>query len=98
MAKDPVQQLMWNLRAKGGNPLPTSSLGRCRNGHQRGAHRIGLVRLRGEELTSVRCARAVARLVETLGELKGVAMESRQILSYVDGHFPQRRAAAACYR
>jgi predicted unusual protein kinase regulating ubiquinone biosynthesis (AarF/ABC1/UbiB family) len=100
MAKDPVQQLMWNLRAKGGNPLPTSSLGRLQKTASAAA-RIGIGalagRLRGEEFNIGSLPpEAVARLVETLGELKGVAMKAGQILSYVDGSLsPEARRLLA---
>ena len=100
MAKDPLQQLLWNLRAKGGSPLPTSSLGRLQKAASAAA-RIGVGalagRLRGEEFSIGSLSpEAVARLVETLGELKGVAMKAGQILSYVDGSLsPETRRLLA---
>jgi predicted unusual protein kinase regulating ubiquinone biosynthesis (AarF/ABC1/UbiB family) len=89
MPKDSLQQLLDNLRAKGGSALPTSSLGRLQKTASAAA-RIGMGalagRLRGEEFNIGSLSpEAVARLVETLGELKGVAMKAGQILSYVDG-------------
>jgi predicted unusual protein kinase regulating ubiquinone biosynthesis (AarF/ABC1/UbiB family) len=100
MAQDPLQQLLWNLRAKGGSPLPTSSLGRLQKTASAAA-RIGIGalagRLRGEEFNIGSLPpEAVARLVETLGELKGVAMKAGQILSYVDGSLsPEARRLLA---
>jgi predicted unusual protein kinase regulating ubiquinone biosynthesis (AarF/ABC1/UbiB family) len=100
MAKDPVQQLMWNLRAKGGGTLPTSPLGRLQKTASAAA-RIGIGalagRLRGEEFNLGSLPpEAVSRLVETLGELKGVAMKAGQILSYVDGSLsPEARRLLA---
>jgi predicted unusual protein kinase regulating ubiquinone biosynthesis (AarF/ABC1/UbiB family) len=100
MAKDPLQQLLWNLRAKGGSPLPTSSLGRLQKTASAAA-RIGIGalagRLRGEEFNIGSLPpEAVSRLVETLGELKGVAMKAGQILSYVDGSLsPEARRLLA---
>ena len=100
MAKDPLQQLLWNLRAQGGRALPTSSLGRLQKTASAAA-RIGIGalagRLRGEEFNIGSLPpEAVARLVETLGELKGVAMKAGQILSYVDGSLsPEARRLLA---
>jgi predicted unusual protein kinase regulating ubiquinone biosynthesis (AarF/ABC1/UbiB family) len=65
------------------------------------AARIGIGalagRLRGEEFNIGSLPpEAVARLVETLGELKGVAMKAGQILSYVDGSLsPEARRLLA---
>jgi predicted unusual protein kinase regulating ubiquinone biosynthesis (AarF/ABC1/UbiB family) len=65
------------------------------------AARIGMgalaSRLRGEELGIGSISpETVARLVETLGELKGVAMKIGQILSYVDGSLsPEARRLLA---
>jgi predicted unusual protein kinase regulating ubiquinone biosynthesis (AarF/ABC1/UbiB family) len=89
MAKDPLQELHNNLRAKGGRAIPTSSLGRLQKTASAAA-RIGVGalfgRLRGEELGLASLSPdAVGRLVETLGELKGVPMKVGQLLSYVDG-------------
>ena len=100
MAKDPLQQLLWNFRAQGGRALPTSSLGRLQKTASAAA-RIGIGalagRLRGEEFNIGSLPpEAVARLVETLGELKGVAMKAGQILSYVDGSLsPEARRLLA---
>ena len=100
MAKDSLQQLLENLRAKGGGALPTSSLGRLQKTASAAA-RIGVSalagRLRGEAFNFGSLPpEAVARLVETLGELKGVAMKAGQILSYVDGSLsPEARRLLA---
>ncbi len=100
MSKDPLQQLLDNLRAKGGNALPTSSLGRLQKTASAAA-RIGMGalagRLRGEEFNLASLPpEAVARLVETFGELKGVPMKAGQILSYVDGSLsPEARRLLA---
>ena len=100
MSKDPLQQLLDNLRAKGGNALPTSSLGRLQKTASAAA-RIGMGalagRLRGEEFNLASLPpEAVARLVETFGELKGVPMKAGQILSYVDGSIsPETRRLLA---
>jgi len=92
MAKDTRQQLLDNLRAKGGRVLPTSALGRLQK-TATAAARIGVGalagRLRGEEFNFGSLSpEAISRLVETMGELKGVAMKAGQILSYVDGSLP----------
>ena len=89
MPKDSLQQLLDNLRAKGGTAISTSPLGRLQKTASAAA-RIGMGalagRLRGEEFNIGSLPpEAVAKLVETLGELKGVAMKAGQILSYVDG-------------
>jgi predicted unusual protein kinase regulating ubiquinone biosynthesis (AarF/ABC1/UbiB family) len=89
MTKDPRQQLLDNLRAKGGKAIPTSSLGRLQKTASAAA-RLGMGalagRLRGEEFNfGALPPEALARLVETMGELKGVAMKAGQILSYADG-------------
>jgi predicted unusual protein kinase regulating ubiquinone biosynthesis (AarF/ABC1/UbiB family) len=89
MAKDRRQQLLENLRAKGGKSISTSALGRLQKTASAAA-RIGVGalagRLRGEEFNFGSLPpEAIARLVETMGELKGVAMKAGQILSYVDG-------------
>jgi Predicted unusual protein kinase len=92
MTKDTRQQLLDNLRAKGGKAIPTSSLGRLQKTASAAA-RIGIGalagRLRGEEFNFGSLSpEALTRLVETMGELKGVAMKAGQILSYVDGSLP----------
>jgi predicted unusual protein kinase regulating ubiquinone biosynthesis (AarF/ABC1/UbiB family) len=89
MPKDSRQQLLDNLRGKAGRRIPTSSLGRLQKTASAAA-RIGVGalagRLRGEEFNLASLSpEAVAKLVESLGELKGVAMKAGQILSYVDG-------------
>jgi len=89
MTKDTRQQLIDNLRAQGGKGIPTSALGRLQK-TATAAARIGVGalagRLRGEEFNFGSLSpEALSRLVETMGELKGVAMKAGQILSYVDG-------------
>ena len=92
MAKDPLEQLLDNFRAKGGRALSTSPLGRLQKTASVAA-RIGIGalagRLRGEEFNLGSLSpEALVKLVETFGELKGVAMKAGQILSYVDGSLP----------
>ena len=92
MTKDTRQQLLDNLRAKGGRAISTSALGRLQK-TATAAARIGVGalagRLRGEEFNFGSLSpEAISRLVETMGELKGVAMKAGQILSYVDGSLP----------
>lgn len=88
MANDRRQQLFDTLRSAGGKTLPTSSLARLHK-TATAAARLGVGalagKLRGEELSlSGLSPDAVAKLVESLGELKGLAMKAGQILSYVD--------------
>jgi predicted unusual protein kinase regulating ubiquinone biosynthesis (AarF/ABC1/UbiB family) len=92
MAKDSRQQLVDSLRAKGGKSIPTSALGRFQK-TATAAARLGAdalaSRLRGEEFNFASLSpEALTRLIETMGELKGVAMKAGQILSYVDGSLP----------
>jgi predicted unusual protein kinase regulating ubiquinone biosynthesis (AarF/ABC1/UbiB family) len=100
MSKDPLQLLLEHLRAEEGAPIPTSSLGRLRRTAVAGA-RVGLGalagKLRGRDLSlGALSPEALARLVESLGELKGVAMKVGQILSYVDGSLaPEARQLLA---
>ena len=103
MSKDPLQQLqelLAHLRADEGAPIPTSALGRLRRTMGAGA-RAGLGalagRLRGGELNLGSLSpEAMAKLVESFGELKGVAMKVGQIFSYVDGSLaPEARALLA---
>jgi hypothetical protein len=89
VSKDPLQLLLEHLRTEEGAPVPTSLLGRLRRTAVAGA-RVGLGalagRLRGRDLNlGALSPEALARLVESFGELKGVAMKVGQILSYVDG-------------
>jgi len=89
MTKDTRQQLIDSLRAKGGKAIPTSALGRLQK-TATAAARLGASalagRLRGEEFNfGALSPEAISRLVETMGELKGVAMKAGQVLSYVDG-------------
>jgi predicted unusual protein kinase regulating ubiquinone biosynthesis (AarF/ABC1/UbiB family) len=89
MPKDPLQLLLEHLRTEGGTPIPTSSLGRLGRTALTGA-RVGLGalagRMHGRDLNLGSLSpEALARLVESFGELKGIAMKVGQILSYVDG-------------
>lgn len=89
MPKDPLQLLLEHLRAEEGKPIPTSSLGRFGRTAFTGA-RVGLGalagKIRGRDLNLGSLSpEALAGLVESLGELKGIAMKVGQILSYVDG-------------
>jgi len=94
--KDPLQLLLEHLRAEEGTPIPTSSLGRLGRTALTGA-RVGLGALagtvRGRDLNLGSLSpEALSRLVESFGELKGIAMKVGQILSYVDGSLdPQAR-------
>ncbi len=100
MARDPLQQLLDSLRAKGGRAIPTSPFGRLQKTATIAA-RIGVGalagRLRGEEFNLGSLSpEALTKLVETFGELKGVAMKAGQILSYVDGSLsPEARRLLA---
>jgi predicted unusual protein kinase regulating ubiquinone biosynthesis (AarF/ABC1/UbiB family) len=100
MAKDPLQLLLEHLRTEEGAPIPTSSFGRLRRTAVAGA-RVGFGalagRLRGRDLNlGALSPEALTRLVESLGELKGVAMKVGQILSYVDGSLaPEARRLLA---
>ena len=100
MPPDPLQQLLAALAAREDVEVPTTTLGRLRRTAAAGA-RAGLGalagRLRGEALALGGLSpQAVAGLVESLGELKGVAMKVGQILSHVDGSLdPQARALLA---
>lgn len=89
MAKDPLLELLERLRAGVGAPISTSPLGRLRRTASAGARAgLGMLfgRLRGDELNlGALSPEALARLVESFGQLKGVAMKAGQILSYVDG-------------
>jgi predicted unusual protein kinase regulating ubiquinone biosynthesis (AarF/ABC1/UbiB family) len=103
MSKDPLQQLqelLALLRDAEDTPIPTSSLGRLRRTMGAGA-RAGLGalagRLRGGELNLGSLSpEAMAKLVRSFGELKGVAMKAGQIFSYVDGSLaPEARQLLA---
>lgn len=89
MSTDPVQLLLEHLRTEGGTAVPTSPLGRFGRTVLTGA-RVGLGALAGRmhgrdlKLGSL-SPEALARLVESFGELKGIAMKVGQVLSYVDG-------------
>ncbi|HEX7597569.1 MAG TPA: AarF/UbiB family protein, partial [Polyangia bacterium] len=100
MSKDPLQQLLETLRAKEGVAIPTSSFGRLQKTATAVA-RVGVGtfagRLRGGEFNLGSLSpQAVAKLVESLGELKGVAMKVGQLLSYVDSSLsPEARRLLA---
>jgi predicted unusual protein kinase regulating ubiquinone biosynthesis (AarF/ABC1/UbiB family) len=88
MSNHQASRLANELRANEGRRIPTSSLGRLQKTAAVAA-RLGMDalagRLRGEEFGLARLSpEALAKLVESLGELKGVAMKVGQILSYVD--------------
>jgi predicted unusual protein kinase regulating ubiquinone biosynthesis (AarF/ABC1/UbiB family) len=89
MPKDPLQLLLEHLRAEEGARIPTSALGRLGRSAFTGA-RVGLGalagKMRGQDFNLGSLSpEALGRLVESLGELKGIAMKVGQILSYVDG-------------
>ena len=92
--------MLEHLRAEQGAQIPTSSLGRLRRTAVAGA-RVGIgsltAKLRGRDLNlGWLSPEALARLVESLGQLKGIAMKVGQILSYVDGSLdPEARALLA---
>lgn len=92
MSKDSRQRLFDNLRDSGGKVVPTSSLRRLQKTATIATRMgVGAVvgRLRGEEFSLAGLSpEAVAKIVESLGELKGVAMKVGQLLSYVDGTLP----------
>lgn len=100
MSKEPLHLLLEHLRAEEGAQIPTSSLGRLRRTAVAAA-RVGIsslaARLRGGDLNLGSLSpEAIARLVESFGELKGIAMKVGQILSYVDGSLdPEVRALLA---
>jgi len=88
MAHDPARELVDKLRAKEGKRISTSSLGRLQK-TATAAARVGMDmlagRLRGDDFGLGRLSpEALAKMVESFGELKGVAMKLGQILSYVD--------------
>jgi predicted unusual protein kinase regulating ubiquinone biosynthesis (AarF/ABC1/UbiB family) len=100
MSEDPHKKLLERLRAGEGTPISTSSLGRLRRTATAGAKAgLGVLagRLRGGELNLGSLSpEALAGLVESFGELKGVAMKAGQILSYVDGSLgPEARQLLA---
>jgi len=100
MPKDPLQQLLEHLRNEEGTPIPTSFLGRFGRTALMGA-KVGLGalagKMQGRDLNLVSLSpEALARLVESFGELKGIAMKVGQILSYVDGSLdPEARQLLA---
>ena len=78
------RRLLARIAERAGVPIPTSSLGRLRRTATtalRGGMDQLLGRLAGGEAFD---ARAIERIVLSLGELKGIAMKVGQILSYVD--------------
>ena len=88
MSNDHAGDLVHQLRSKEGKRISTSSLGRLQK-VATAAARLGadavVGKLRGEEfgLGSL-SPDALAKMVESFGELKGVPMKIGQILSYVD--------------
>jgi predicted unusual protein kinase regulating ubiquinone biosynthesis (AarF/ABC1/UbiB family) len=100
VSNDALKDLLERLQSKQGAPIPTSSLGRLRRTAAIGA-RAGLGalagKLRGANLNMGSLSPDVlAKLVESFGELKGVAMKAGQILSYVDGSLaPEARELLA---
>jgi predicted unusual protein kinase regulating ubiquinone biosynthesis (AarF/ABC1/UbiB family) len=100
MANDPATQLALRLRAKEGGRIPTSSLARLQK-TATAAARVGADvlagKLRGGESGLGHLSpEALGKLVESFGELKGVAMKIGQILSYVDPTLdPQARRMLA---
>ena len=66
----------------GKGEVPTGTLGRLRR--TAGAALRGAVSLRGDDLDP----KALARLLRSVGELKGVAMKGAQLMSYVDVSLP----------
>jgi len=100
MSSDPLDELLKHLRAKEGTKLPTSAFGRLRRTASAGARAgLGVLtgRLRGGDGSLGSLApEALAKLVESFGELKGVAMKAGQILSYVDASLaPEARELLA---
>lgn len=96
MGKHTKQDVIDSLRRKGGKAIPTSSFGRLQK-TARAAARIGAGALpgllRGDAAARDALAPdAAVKMVEALGELKGVAMKVGQILSYADaGMSPEVR-------
>jgi predicted unusual protein kinase regulating ubiquinone biosynthesis (AarF/ABC1/UbiB family) len=88
-----LQHLVDCLAEQSGTPVPTSALGRLRR-TAGAALRAGVGALRsrhGENDASGLSAldpEDVARLVLSLGELKGIAMKVGQMLSYIDTTMP----------
>src|ERR671919_388676 len=79
-----TRRLLARIAERAGVPIPTSSLGRLRRTATtalRGGMAQLLGRLAGGEAFD---ARAIERIVLSLGELKGIAMKVGQILSYGD--------------
>jgi predicted unusual protein kinase regulating ubiquinone biosynthesis (AarF/ABC1/UbiB family) len=100
MSNHQATQLIERFRVREGRRLPTSSLGRLQKTAAVAA-RLGMDavagKLRGEEFGLGRLSpEALAKMVESFGELKGVAMKVGQILSYVDASLgPEARAMLA---
>jgi predicted unusual protein kinase regulating ubiquinone biosynthesis (AarF/ABC1/UbiB family) len=88
MHSDPAKQLVDKLRATEGSRIPTSAFARLQK-TAGAAARIGVDviagKLRGSDAGLGHLPpEAIARAVESFGELKGVAMKVGQLLSYVD--------------
>jgi predicted unusual protein kinase regulating ubiquinone biosynthesis (AarF/ABC1/UbiB family) len=86
--EDAVEKLLALLRQGEEGALPTSTFGRLRRTATMAARTAGSAlksKLSGESTLD---DDAVARLVVSLGELKGVSMKVGQILSYIDAPIP----------
>jgi len=88
MSNDPTKQLVDKLRAKEGRRIPTSSLARLQKTASAAAW-IGVDVVAGKLLGTDAglghlSPETLGRVVESFGELKGVAMKVGQLLSYVD--------------
>jgi len=87
MHSDPAKQLVEKLRAMEGRRIPTSSLTRLQK-TAAAAARVGMDvvagKLRGQRGDVQLSPEAVSAVVESFGELKGVAMKVGQLLSYID--------------
>ncbi|HEX2570114.1 MAG TPA: AarF/ABC1/UbiB kinase family protein [Polyangia bacterium] len=98
MAVDLAERVLALLRAREQTQgVPTGTLARLGRTALAGA-RLGLSRLRGRLAGHDEAGLAgldpetIARLTESLGELKGVAMKIGQILSYIDETLPPESA------
>jgi len=83
-----MRELLARLSALSGKPIPTSALGRLRRTTSAAVRTgAGLVvgRLHGHKSID---AQVIERLVLSMGELKGIAMKTGQILSYMDTTLP----------
>ncbi|MGD0838909.1 MAG: AarF/ABC1/UbiB kinase family protein [Polyangia bacterium] len=88
LSNDPVAELTAKLRTQEGGGIPTSGMTRLRKGATTAA-RLGVDVMAGRLLgagggLAQLSPESLGRLVESLGELKGVAMKVGQLLSYLD--------------